>query len=90
MFIHVAWNIGNIEVGVGLVREFLELGVERFLSKRSEAELKTKREGADTYPSERDLIPKPMEAANTILGVVEVVVLNEAEAMNREQMIILY
>jgi hypothetical protein len=34
MFIHVAWNVGHIEVGVGLVRELLELGIERFLRGR--------------------------------------------------------
>lgn len=32
MLVHIAWDIGNIEVGVCLVRELLELGVERFLN----------------------------------------------------------
>lgn len=31
MLIHVLWNIGDVEVGVGLVRELLEFGVEGLL-----------------------------------------------------------
>jgi hypothetical protein len=32
-----------------------------------------------TYPSEADLVTKIVEAANTVLGVFEVVVLDETE-----------
>lgn len=32
MLVHVAWDVGNIEVGVCLIRELLELGIERFLN----------------------------------------------------------
>jgi len=32
-----------------------------------------------TYPSEADLVAKVVEAADTVLGIFEVVILDEAE-----------
>ena len=51
MFIHVAWDVGHIEVGIGLVRELLELGIERFLSEMSVLELVATSNLVRTYPS---------------------------------------
>jgi len=32
MFVVVAWNVGNIKISVALIRELLELRIERFLT----------------------------------------------------------
>jgi hypothetical protein len=37
--------------------------------------------GAAAYPSEADLIPKVVEAPDAVLGILEVMVLDEAEPM---------
>ena len=39
-------------------------------------------EGATAYPSEADLVAKVVEAADTVLGVFEVVVLDEPKAVS--------
>jgi hypothetical protein len=38
MFIHVLGNVGYVKVGVSIVRELLELGVERFLDRLAKVE----------------------------------------------------
>jgi len=39
-------------------------------------------EGATAYPSEADLVAKIVEAADAVLGVFEVVILDEPKAVN--------
>jgi hypothetical protein len=79
MLVEVLRDVGNIEVRVTLVGELLELGVERFLTTVSTGCVSTSG-GALTYPSEADLITKVVEATNAVLGILEVVVLDETEA----------
>jgi hypothetical protein len=39
-------------------------------------------EATETYPSEADLVAKVVEAADAVLGVFEVVVLDETESVS--------
>lgn len=77
MLVHVAWNVRNVEVGVALIRELLELGIERFLMLISEVQANVRQK---TYASKADLVAKEVEATNASLCIVEVVILDETKA----------
>jgi hypothetical protein len=61
VLIHVARNVRDVEVGIALVRELLELRVEGLAS-------------------EANFVAQMMEAANAVLGILEVVILDKAKA----------
>jgi hypothetical protein len=70
MLVHVLGNVGDIKIGVALVGELLELGVEGFLEKKVS--------GRYGGGSDSD-VPEVMEAADAVLGILKVVVLDEPE-----------
>jgi hypothetical protein len=76
-------QIGNVEVGVTLISEGLELGVERFLQWWS-VKISTRQEDLqqETYSGKADFVAKVVEAADTVLGVFVVVVLDKAKTMS--------
>lgn len=87
VLIHRLREVGDVEVRVALVRKGLELGVERFL-------LDYQYTGPDqmgkiattTYPREADFVAQIVKAADAILGVFVVVVLDEAKTVYRSGM----
>jgi hypothetical protein len=81
MFIHVPRNIGDVKIGVSLIRELLELGIERFLGAVSENCIYASN---STYSSKADFVAQEVEATDACLSVVKVVELNEAEAVVRQ------
>jgi len=82
MLVHLTRDVGDVEVGVALIGEFLELGIERFLSRMTISSMEmiameTKR----THPSEADFVAKIVEATNAVLSILVVMILDEAEAV---------
>jgi hypothetical protein len=76
-------QIGNVEVGVTLISEGLELGVERFLRWWSVEVLNSRTlQQEETYSGKADFIAQVVEAADAVLGIFVVVVLDEAKAMS--------
>lgn len=78
MLIVVLWNVGHVEIRVALIRELLELGVKRFLVTVS---YRNEEACVITYPSEANFVAKVVKATNTILGILEVVVLDKAKSV---------
>jgi hypothetical protein len=76
-------QIGNVEVGVTLIGEGLELGVEGFLQEWS-VRGSTRREvlQEETYSGEADFVAQVVEAADAVLSVFVVVVLDKAKTMS--------
>jgi hypothetical protein len=79
MFVEVLGDVRNIEVRVAFVGELLEFGVERFLVTVRTSDINASGGGL-AYPSEADLVTKVVKATDTILGILEIVVLDETEA----------
>jgi hypothetical protein len=77
MLIHVLGDIGHVKVCVTVVRELLQLRIEGFLSGQRETRRGT---SIVTYPSKADLIAKVVEATDAVLGILEVVILDESKA----------
>jgi hypothetical protein len=86
MLVVVLRDVRHVEVGVALVGELLELGVEGFLTAVS-INTHGKDKSAMTYPSEANLVAKVVEATNAVLGVLEVVVLDETETKVESQQV---
>lgn len=79
MFVHGLWQVRDIEIGVVIIRKSLELGIERFL--RAISAKSTQQQGhRSAYTREADFITQVVEATNAILGVLVIVVLDEAKA----------
>jgi hypothetical protein len=86
MLVVVLRDVRHVEVGVALVGELLELGVEGFLTAVS-INTHGKDKSSMAYPSEANLVAKVVEATNAVLGVLEVVVLDETETKVESQQV---
>ena len=76
MLIHGLWQVRDIEVGVTIISDRLELGVERLLGTVSD---EVRQFRATTNPSEADFVSKMVEASDAILGILVVVVSDKAK-----------
>lgn len=83
MLVEVLGDVRHVEVGVTLIGELLELRVEGFLNVVSV--ICRSSMGEVTYTREADLVAKIVEAADTVLSIFEVVVLDEPEAKTQSQ-----
>ena len=83
MLVHVARNVGHVEVGVGLVCKLLELGIERFLCLTLILDGNQGR--GTTHASKADFVAEKVEATDASLSIVEVVVLDETETRHDQQ-----
>ena len=79
VLIHTLRQVGNVKVGVTLVRKRLQLGVEGLLRNVS-----GEANGSSvhiTHPSKANFIPEVMETTNTVLSIFVIVVFDKAEAV---------
>ena len=83
MLVHVLWDVGHVKIGVALVGELLELGVEGFLKRVRQVAIDSWTVG--TYPSKADFISKIVEATDAVFSILKVVVLDEAESAIKSQ-----
>lgn len=87
VLIHRLREVGDVEVCVSLVREGLELGVERFLDDcQYEGLYQTGKMATTTYPRKADFVAQVVKAADAILGVFVVVVFDKAKTVDRSAM----
>jgi hypothetical protein len=78
MFIHILGYVRHVQVGVVVVSELLELGVERFLE--WSVDVKRRQDEEETHPGEADFVAKIVEATDAVLGILKVVILDKSEA----------
>jgi hypothetical protein len=81
VLVHVTRDVGHVEVRVGLVGELFEFGIERFLSTVNSVNQIWRQY---TCSSEANFVAQEVEATNACLGVIEVVVLDEAKSGRRQ------
>ena len=78
MFIHILGNVRHVKVGVVVISELLELGVERFLG--WSVDINRRQEEEATHPGEADFVAKIVDATDAVFGILEVVILDKSEA----------
>lgn len=84
MLVHVLRDVGHVEIGVVLVGKLLQLGVERLLFFVS-IQIQRMEHGVTsgqgkTHSSEAHFISQVVEPTDAVLGVLKVVVFDEAES----------
>ena len=78
MLIHVPGDVGNIEVGIGLIGKLLELRIKGLLIR---VRLGIALQKMMTYTSEADFIAKEVKAPNATLCIFEIVIFDESESV---------
>ena len=79
VLVHRLGQVRDVEVRVFVVGEGLELRVERLLRVGQRCRGTASRSKMITHPRKADFVAKVVEAADAVLGVLVVVVLDKAE-----------